>query len=384
MALDLGLVTHAADREPIEASTQGIGDGAADRSLAHAGRTHQQDDGAGDFALVDANRQEFEDALLHIRQPVVVAVQNTAGALQIQFVRGVLPPGQQGDPVEIVAGHRVFRRAGLQDRHLLEFLADALLGLLREREFGQTRLELIQLGGPVILGQPQLLLDGLELLLQEELTLLLLHPLLDRVADFLLRLGQLQLIVEQHQHLFHARQERHRLQHFLQLLFLGGGEAGGEVGQMRGIIRAETVQKHAQLFHIQRVERQQFLNGVDHRHRIGAHFIVRRTGGLRQVRDPGIEGDLAMDPAFDMETLQALDQHLQMVILTVHPMHAAGGADGVKVLGAGLLRSLAADQHDAEDLVLGGADRLNGGRPMLRRHHERHRLTREKGSGRHR
>ncbi len=98
----------------------------ADGGLAHAGRAHQQDDGAGDAAFHDAQGEKLEDALLDVLQAIVVLVQHLAGMLQVQLVFRVDAPGQQGDPVQVVAGDRIFGGTGFQDRQFVHLLLDPL------------------------------------------------------------------------------------------------------------------------------------------------------------------------------------------------------------------------------------------------------------------
>ena len=99
MALDLCLVPDAAHGEAVEASTQGVGDGASNGRLAHPGRADQQDDRAGDLALHNAHGEELKDTVLHVREAVVVPVQHPSCSPQVQLVLGVAAPGQQGDPI---------------------------------------------------------------------------------------------------------------------------------------------------------------------------------------------------------------------------------------------------------------------------------------------
>ena len=49
------------------------------RGLADAGRPDEAEDRAGDVALQDAHREELEDALLDVLQPVVVLVEDARG-----------------------------------------------------------------------------------------------------------------------------------------------------------------------------------------------------------------------------------------------------------------------------------------------------------------
>ena len=66
MALDLGFVAHAADREAIELAPQRVGNGFADRGFADPGRPDQQQDRARHFAAHRTHREEFDDAVLHV------------------------------------------------------------------------------------------------------------------------------------------------------------------------------------------------------------------------------------------------------------------------------------------------------------------------------
>ena len=109
MPLDLGFVAHAAQAEAIEATPQRPGDGAADGGLADTGRPDQQQDGAGDLAADAGERQEFDDALLDVLQPVVILVEHCPGVIEIEIVLGQPAPGHAGQPVQVVAGDRVFR-----------------------------------------------------------------------------------------------------------------------------------------------------------------------------------------------------------------------------------------------------------------------------------
>ena len=109
MALDLSLVADAPHREAVEFAPQGLGDGVADGGLAHTGRAYQQDDGTCDLSLHDAEGEELQDALLDVLQAVVILVQGLVGELQVELVLRMDAPGQQGDPVQIVAGDRILR-----------------------------------------------------------------------------------------------------------------------------------------------------------------------------------------------------------------------------------------------------------------------------------
>ncbi len=74
---DLGLVAHAAERDPDELAPEGVGDRLAERRLADAGRPDEGQDGPGPapvhrrqaaLGLQLAHGEVLEDALLHVGQ----------------------------------------------------------------------------------------------------------------------------------------------------------------------------------------------------------------------------------------------------------------------------------------------------------------------------
>src|SRR5690554_7578913 len=99
----------------------------------------------------------------------MVTVKHRPGLSQIQFVLAVYAPGHGGQPVEIIAGGTVFRRAGFQHRELVELLLDAGEYLGRHHQPFETIPKCINVVFTVILGDAQLALDHLELFAQEKL-----------------------------------------------------------------------------------------------------------------------------------------------------------------------------------------------------------------------
>jgi hypothetical protein len=161
--------------------------------------------------------------------------------------------------------------------------------VLRSR---QPLAEAVDIGGAVVLGDAEFLLDGLELLAQKELALVLAHLLLDLLADVGLELGDFQFLFDQHDDFFHPLQNRRDGEDFLQFLLAGRGQAGGEIGQRRGIVGVEAVEEEFQFLGIQRVERDQLLERVDDRQRIGAQFIDVGLVVLVQILDLDMIGRL--------------------------------------------------------------------------------------------
>jgi hypothetical protein len=377
VALDLGLVAHAAHREAVEAPAQGLGDGPAQGRLADARRAHQTDDGAGHVALHDAERQKLEDSALDVLEAFVVPVEHPGRRFQIAGVLGVNPPGHAGQPVEVVAGHRVLGGAELEQRQLLEFLVDLPLGRLRYRAALEAPFELVDLGGLVVFRQPQLLLNELELLAQERLALMALDLRLDVLADVHLRLGDLHLLVQQLDHLLEAPLHRDGFQHVLQVGFAGGGEAGGEVGQQRRLVGVGAGQEHFELLPVQRVEGDQLLDDVDDGDRIGLLLLRAGLAALGEVLDVDQQRRRAAQPVAHPEALQALQQHLQLIAFPVNAMDTADGAHVVEVGGTGHVVDVVAGGDQADHVLLAIADRFQGRHPHFGVHDQRNGLTRK-------
>ncbi|MNZ49806.1 hypothetical protein D3C78_675830 [compost metagenome] len=382
MALDLRLVAHAADAEAVEGPAQGFGDGLADAGLAHAGRAHQQHDGAGNLALEGAHGEEFEDAVLHVVEARVVLVQHLAGVFQVETVLAVDTPGHRGRPVQVVAGDGVFRRAGLQDRQLVQFFVDALLRLLGQDLAVQAGAEAVGVGALVVLGDAQLLLDDLQLFLEEELALVLADLAVHLGRQFALQARHLHFLAQQRQDPFHALEHRHRIQHLLQLAGGGGGQGGGEVGQRRRVVGAEAIEVVLQLLAVQGVERQQFLDRVDQRHAVGLDLVTRVQGTLRIVHLHQVGRPMALEPAADAHPLQALGNELQLAAIAAGMVHAHQGAvlgQGAGVEVARVFRRLLHEEQ-RQAVVVGLGHQLQGFRPGFFIDDHRQHLGREEGA----
>ena len=192
---DLGLVAHAAQGDADELAPEGVGHGLAERRLADARRPDEGQDGAraapvhrrqAALGLQLAHGEVLEDALLDVRQTVVVGLQNARRLFDVEAVLGLDAPGELEHGVEPGADPA---RLGALVAGALELVDLALDGLADV--LGQvTRLEL----GPVVVGVgvvavvaelPELLADGIELAAQQELALRLLHALFDVGLDLL-------------------------------------------------------------------------------------------------------------------------------------------------------------------------------------------------------
>src|ERR1039458_2858593 len=172
VAADFSLVVHAAHGDAREFAAEGAGDGAAERSFADAGRPDEAQDGAFQHGPQLQHGQVVQDALLHLFQVVVIFVQDGGGAFHIDMRAGGDGPRQAGHPFEISAGHSVFGRGGRHARQPFELAQGFDLdgfGHAGGFEFGAQLFD-IAVG---VVAFAEFLLDGLELLAQVELALVL-------------------------------------------------------------------------------------------------------------------------------------------------------------------------------------------------------------------
>ena len=172
VAADLGLVAHSTESDPDEVAAHGPGDRLAERGLADSRGTDEGQDRAAPAAADDAeaalgatpaDREELGDALLDL-----------VGA----GVPGQLEDGVEPGPDPAHLGGllgRALELADLDQRRIADMLRQ--VGLLDPLAVVSLlcRARAAQLA--------ELLADGGQLLTQEELALLALHPLLDVLLD---------------------------------------------------------------------------------------------------------------------------------------------------------------------------------------------------------
>jgi hypothetical protein len=145
VAADLRLVAHAPDGHALERTLHGGCDRAPQRGLAHARRPHEQDDRAARVRLQLADREEFQDAVLHALDVVVVAVEHRARVLQVEVVLRRRGPGQRGEPLEIGADHAVLRGLRRQPLEAAQLALGHLPDVLGKGRLLQQRAELLRL-----------------------------------------------------------------------------------------------------------------------------------------------------------------------------------------------------------------------------------------------
>jgi hypothetical protein len=160
----------------------------AERSLAHAWRPEEAEDGTLQIAAQLADGEELQHPLLHLLEPVVIGFERAPRVVHVEVVLGGQPPGHVRDPLQPGARDVPLLRAFGQLPEACELLVQ-----LRADVGGQ--LERGDLLGELVVGAvgafAQLGLDRLQLLAEHVLPLCfrdaLLHGALDvvgRLEDF--------------------------------------------------------------------------------------------------------------------------------------------------------------------------------------------------------
>ena len=224
----------------MELASQGGGDRLAEARLAHARRSDEAEDRPLDVGLHLAHGEVLEDAVLHLLEVVVVVVEDLLGLGEVDLDLAALVPGQRDQPVQVGPGDRVLGRGRGHAREALELPQGLLLGLLGH----PRRLDLLaQLGrlALLVVVVAELLLDGLHLLAQVVLALVLLELALHLALDLAADLEHLEVL---HQHLVDALEARVDVERLQELLLLGGVQGGQVAGdEVREVPRLLDVRR---------------------------------------------------------------------------------------------------------------------------------------------
>ena len=166
----------------------------------------------------------------------MVAVEHILGKRQIVLDLGLLGPGQLGEHVDVVAHHGGFGRHGRHELELLEFAIGLLARVGRHPGGLDLFLDLLDVGALFALAE--LLLDGLDLLVQVEVALVLLHLALDAAADFLVHIENVHLALELAEQFLQPRLHIVQLEHGLLVLELERQMRGDGVHQSPHVVDA--------------------------------------------------------------------------------------------------------------------------------------------------
>ena len=119
MSAEFGLVTHAAERQPVKFPAECPRYRTPERGLANPRRTDEQNDGAFGIRpqLYDCQRLEY--AFFNVLEAVMVLVQDAAGLVQVELFLTRSAPRQLEDIFEIGPDDVIIRSGLRQGLHSL-------------------------------------------------------------------------------------------------------------------------------------------------------------------------------------------------------------------------------------------------------------------------
>ena len=231
MAANLRLVVDAAERDADELAVEGTCDRASERGLAYAGRPDEAEDGPLHVAAELADREELDEPLFDLVEAVVVLVEDGAGVRDVEVVDGRLAPRQVEEGLDVGADDAKLAARGLHLLQAAELLLDDLVDLVGHLFGVEAGLEVVEVA-VVAVDLAELLLDGLVLLPEVVLLLVLIHLLFDLVLDLVGDLGDLELAGEEGEDQLEPLLDVGLAEHLLLLLDGDFEGVGGEVGEV--------------------------------------------------------------------------------------------------------------------------------------------------------
>ena len=200
MASDLGLIMHTTESDTHIFSSESPCYRFSETGLTDSRRAIEAKDRRLHVSLELKHCQILDDSFLHLFKTVVILIQHCLRILQVKIVIGYLSPRKIKHELDVIVLYAVVRGArivSLELRHLL--LKDFLNGC-RPELFLCTG---TQLGEFFDIVHTKLLLNGLELVVEKILPLLLIYLGLDLLIDLLLDLLKFHLSLK-HGEKFHC------------------------------------------------------------------------------------------------------------------------------------------------------------------------------------
>src|SRR5207244_4464851 len=90
------LIAHSAEADPDKFAAERVGDRLAETGFADAWRSKKAEDRSVPVGIEFADRQKFDQPLLHFLQVVMIAVENLLGLIEVEIVLTELVPRQIG------------------------------------------------------------------------------------------------------------------------------------------------------------------------------------------------------------------------------------------------------------------------------------------------
>src|SRR5438876_9994813 len=109
MSADFCFVAHAAETDPNEFSAQSVGNRLTETGFAYARRPKKTEDRAVPMRIEFAHRQIFDQALFHLFQIVMIAIENFLRLVEIKIVLAQFVPGQISDDLDVTDDDRELR-----------------------------------------------------------------------------------------------------------------------------------------------------------------------------------------------------------------------------------------------------------------------------------
>ena len=310
VAADLRFVTHAAERQPHELAVHRARDRLGERGLADSGRARERQDRR--LRLLDqrADREELQDAVLDLLEPVVVLVEDGFGALEVAALFRLLVPRHRDQPVEVVARDGGFGRHRRHRLQPLQLLHRLLGDLFRHLRLFDLLLQLVDLVALLVLAA-QFLLDRLHLLVEVVLLLRLLHLLLHARLDAAVHLELVDLGFEDAGDAVQALDGGDDLEQVLLLVHADEEVRGNRVGELARVVHADggdhrVVVQVVRELHVLLEERHDAAHG---RLGVGARLFALRD----DLDDDAVEA-LVFLPLHGPRPLDAFDQHLDVAV----------------------------------------------------------------------
>ena len=302
----------------------------------------------------------------------MVLFEDLGRLLDVVDVFGTLVPGQLDDGREVGPDHRRFGRVRVHARESVQLALRFLHHFVGEVELLELLAEALDFVLFVV-GARQLLLQRLDLLAQEVLALVLVDLFLDLALEAPLRLLQLDLGVDQHEHEAQSLGDGVGLQHGLLVLELEVEVVGHVVGELAGVLEVHDELRDVDLKVAVRVldEVRELLlelavGGPEQRFVAVGHV----DGG-----DVGLDEVAGVVVRVDPHASEGADEHLDRAVrVLLHPHDVAGGAHLEQIVGRGLLDLAVALAHDDDGAIAveGRVDRVDRhGPPGVDRHDHR-------------
>ena len=243
VAADLGFIAHAAQAHAHIFAVHALGHRAGDRGFAHARRAHQTNDLSLHIGIELAHRQNFQNAVLHFFQAVMLTVQDLLCLGNVQLILCRLIPRQIKAGIQIGADHTGLGAVALHTGQAVGFFQQLGFHILLQAQ----RHDLAAVGvgfGMGILALAQLLADDMHLLTQIIVTLVFIHLIVDLVINLALHSQNFAFALQKIQQCIQPGRKRALVQHSLLILIFHQQIGGHVIAQIHGAVTAEDIVDH--------------------------------------------------------------------------------------------------------------------------------------------